>query len=193
MIIIRPVKNSLNSAAFFDRDGIINEEVGYCHKIEDFIFVPGVLDVMRFLQKKYNHLIIITNQAGIAKGMYTESEYNNLTTWMLSKLKAEGISISKVYYCPHHPQGISPYNIDCTCRKPNIGMILQAFSDFNIDPKTSILLGDKLTDIEAAKKACLSKAILMGTGHSLSDIDILKADKYYSNMKDLLSSLCDEC
>ena len=153
MTISKRVTPSKASAVFLDRDGVINVEVSYCHKIANFKFVPGVFDVLRLLQQQYDHLIIVTNQAGIARGYYTEDDFLRLTVWMKKELALEGINISHVYYCPHHPAGLPPYNIECDCRKPLPGMLLAAIAEYNIETSTSVLFGDKRSDLEAARNA----------------------------------------
>lgn len=144
----------MNKAMFLDRDGVINIDKGYVYKIEDFEFIDGIIEILREYQEKGYLLIIITNQAGIARGYYTEDDYLVLNRWMIDKLQGQGINITKVYYCPHHPEhGIGKYKKDCNCRKPKPGMIQKAVRDFNIDLSNSILIGDKASDVEAGIKA----------------------------------------
>jgi len=145
----------MNKALFLDRDGVINIDKHHVYKISDFDFVEGIFD----LCQKYQHLgyliIVITNQAGIAKGYYTESDFAILTDWMINEFKLRGIKISKVYYCPHHPDFTTP----CDCRKPNPGMILAAQKEFDINLAESVLIGDKDSDIEAGRRAGIAKLI----------------------------------
>lgn len=136
-------------ALFLDRDGTINVEKNYVFRKEDFEFIPGVLDIIRKYQDDGFLIIIITNQAGIARGYYSEDDYFILTEWMLGKFEEEGIKITKVYYCPHHPA----FTGDCNCRKPKPGMITTALHEFNINPNLSILIGDKKSDILAGQNA----------------------------------------
>ncbi|GAA0471178.1 MULTISPECIES: D-glycero-beta-D-manno-heptose 1,7-bisphosphate 7-phosphatase [Tatumella] len=185
MTITKPVILSKASAVFLDRDGVINEEVNYCHKINDFRFVDGVIETLLLLQEKFTFLIVITNQAGIARGYYSEEQFNELTEWMNSRLKKAGVNITHVYYCPHHPAGIYPYNIDCECRKPKPGMLISAINDYNIDPDTSLFIGDKRSDIEAAIAAGISTTWLMGTGHQVSPDDKELSDDFFSSMRDV--------
>ena len=93
----------MKKALFLDRDGVINKEKNYLYKIEDFEFIDGVFDTCRYFQDLGYLIIVITNQAGIARGKYTEKDFEILTTWMLKEFEKENITISKVYYCPHHP------------------------------------------------------------------------------------------
>jgi len=139
----------MNKALFLDRDGVINIDKNYVHKIKDFEFIDGIFDLCDFFQKKDFLIFIITNQAGIARGYYNEKDFSNLTTWMLKEFSKRGIEITKVYYCPHHPD----FTGECNCRKPKPGMILRAKEEFNVDLTNSILIGDKNSDIEAGIKA----------------------------------------
>lgn len=185
MIISKPVSSSKKTAVFLDRDGVINREVNYCHKIEDFIFVSGVIEALKMLQRKFDHLFIVTNQAGIGKGFYTEKQYSTLTSWMISRLADEGVNITKVYFCPHHISGVYPYNINCDCRKPKPGMINQAVREYNIDVSKSILIGDKSSDMQAAQNANLKRKILMGTGHVTTLEDRFLSDLFFNSMAQL--------
>jgi D-glycero-D-manno-heptose 1,7-bisphosphate phosphatase len=139
----------MNKGLFLDRDGVINQEINYLHRIKDVIFIEGIFEICRFYQKNGFQLFIITNQAGIAKGYYSEEDFQNLTDWMNEEFKKEGIQITKVYHCPHHPDITG----DCSCRKPHPGMILEAQQEFHLDLSKSILIGDKLSDIEAGQNA----------------------------------------
>ncbi len=115
---------------FLDRDGTINEEVNYLHRPEDFRFVPGVPEALRRLHEAGYLLIVITNQAGIARGYYTEADCENLNRYMAEKLAEQGAVLTAAYYCPHHPiHGIGKYHKDCNCRKPKDGLMLQALVD----------------------------------------------------------------
>ncbi|QGY43117.1 D-glycero-beta-D-manno-heptose 1,7-bisphosphate 7-phosphatase [Maribellus comscasis] len=142
-----------NKALFLDRDGTINIEKNYVYKIEDFEFIPGIFDLISDYQKEGFLIFIVTNQSGIARGMYTEIDYEILTRWMINQFKQKGIYITKVYHCPHHPEITG----ECNCRKPNPGMILQAIETYNISPVNSVLIGDKKRDFLAGKKAGIGK------------------------------------
>ena len=108
-----------NRAVFLDRDGTINEDRHYLYKIEDFAFLPGVVEALRLLQEAGFLLIVVTNQSGIGRGYYTEADFQKLNTWMLSELKHQGITVAATYYCPHLPDAKIPqYRKDCDCRKP---------------------------------------------------------------------------
>ncbi len=138
-----------SKALFLDRDGTINIEKNYIYRIEDFEFIPGVLELIQKYFDSGYLIIIITNQAGIARGFYSEEDYFRLTRWMLNEFELNGIKITKVYHCPHHPDITG----SCNCRKPKPGMILQAIEEFNINPAASVLIGDKKSDILAGENA----------------------------------------
>jgi len=108
-----------NKAVFLDRDGVINEDFGYVHKIENFYIYDEVFPALKKLQDAGFKLIVITNQSGIGMGYYTEEDFKKVNEYMLKTLKERGINIDKVYYCPHHPEGTVPeYRMKCNCRKP---------------------------------------------------------------------------
>ena len=152
----------LNKALFLDRDGVINVDRGYVHLREDFHFQEGIFELCRAAQTLSYLLIIVTNQAGIARGYYTESEFLELTDWMIGKFADQRVHISRVYYCPHHPvHGVGAYKRDSPNRKPRPGMLLQARADFGLDLTSSALIGDKLTDIQAAEAAGVGMKILL--------------------------------
>ncbi len=136
-----------NKAVFFDRDGTINSDKGhyYIFKKEDFVFNPGIIDGMKKLNAAGYLLFVVTNQGGIAKGLYTDSNVNDVHKYMCKVLSENGIEIKKIYYCPHH-ESISA----CKCRKPHPGMFIQAIDEFNINPSESFMIGDSNRDIEAA-------------------------------------------
>jgi len=147
-------------ALFLDRDGVINVERNYVYRIEDFEFVPGIFGVCRSAQDAGLVPIVITNQAGIGRGYYTEDDFQRITAWMLDQFWSRGIRIGRVYHCPFHPTaGIGEYRRESFDRKPNPGMILKASDDFALDLANSVLVGDKDSDLEAGHAA--------GVGHNL--------------------------
>ena len=134
-------------ALFLDRDGIINEDTAYPHKPEQIRFIDAVFPLCRQAAEKGYFLIVITNQAGVARGMFREEAVKALHAWMLEEFRARGIEIAKFYYCPHHPEArVAAYRLSCSCRKPKSGMIEQAVKDFNIDVSQSFVIGDKPSD-----------------------------------------------
>lgn len=142
-------------ALFLDRDGTINVENNYVYKIEDFEFQPGIFELIRKYQTEGYLIFIITNQSGIARGFYSEKDFTVLNNWMLEKFSSERIEITKVYYCPHHPEITG----SCDCRKPKAGMIIQAIEHFNISAVNSVLIGDKKRDILAGENAGIGKNV----------------------------------
>lgn len=168
----------MNKAIFLDRDGTINVEKNYLYKIEDFEFLPGVIQGLKLLQDAGFLLIVITNQSGIARGLYREEDFNKLNTWMLETLKNKGINITHVYYCPHHPDAvIDLYKLDCECRKPKIGMFRQAICDYNIDLNQSYSIGDKLRDT-TIRDYSINKCYLVGVNEKSEIINEVKNGKY---------------
>ena len=150
-------------ALFLDRDGVINVNYGYVHKIEDFEFIDGIFDLARAAAAKNYVICIVTNQAGIGRGYYTTDQFNDLTEWMKDRFAEKGAQIDAVYFCPHHPEmGLNEYHRHCDCRKPAPGMIRKAELEHSIDIEHSLLIGDRLSDIECAKAAGIKTAILIG-------------------------------
>jgi D-glycero-D-manno-heptose 1,7-bisphosphate phosphatase len=124
-------------AFFVDRDGVINIDKGYVHKIKDFVFTNGIFDALNFIQAQGYHIFIITNQSGIGRGLFSENEFLELTNWMLNEFNINGIKIQTVEFCPHLP------NEFCSCRKPNIGLMDKLCAIFPIDKINSWVVGDK--------------------------------------------------
>ena len=152
-------------AIFLDRDGVINKEVNYLHKIEDFEFINGIFEACQYLAKLGYEIIVITNQSGIARKIYSESDYQIVTSWMVSQFKKNNINILDIFHCPHSP------NSNCNCRKPKPGMLLEAKNMHNIDMQNSWLIGDKETDITAANCSGISNTILVKSGHKINEAD----------------------
>jgi D-glycero-D-manno-heptose 1,7-bisphosphate phosphatase len=143
-----------DKALFLDRDGVINVERGYVHRPESFEFIPGIFELCRAAQSLGYLLIVVTNQAGIARGYYSEADFGALTDWMMDRFMEQNIEIARVYYCPYHPVfGVGEYQRDSPDRKPNPGMLLRAKSEWNLDMASSILIGDKASDMEAGGAA----------------------------------------
>lgn len=152
-------------AVFLDRDGTINEEVHYLHRPEDLRLLPGAAEAIRMLKEAGFTLIVITNQAGVARGYYTCGDVEALHVYMNKQLQKEGGVIDAFYYCPHHPlHGIGEYKVVCHCRKPDIGMFEMAEKDFAVDKSRSYMIGDKELDIEAGHNYGV-ESILVGTGY----------------------------
>tara|TARA_Y100001968_G_scaffold323610_1_gene361589 strand:+ start:572 stop:1129 length:558 start_codon:yes stop_codon:yes gene_type:complete len=164
-------QTKINKAIFIDRDGVINEDYGYVYKIIDFKFCLGTIEALTLLQKSGYLLIIITNQSGIDRGLYSQKDYELLTSYYLRVLSSKGIFVTATYHCPHHPLfSKEPFN-DCDCRKPKPGMFLKASKDFDISLKDSIAIGDKTRDLQAAFAAGIEKRILISKDQSPNSID----------------------
>jgi D-glycero-D-manno-heptose 1,7-bisphosphate phosphatase len=164
-------------AVFIDRDGVINEERNYVHRISDFVLLPGVVEGLTLLRNAGYRLIVVTNQAGIARGYYAQDEMDRLHDHMRELLAKHGVSLDAIYFCPHHPQGsIEHLSIECNCRKPSPGMVVQASRDFDLNLATSVLIGDKLSDVQAGKRAGVGRTVLVESGHPLEPEDRLEAN-----------------
>ena len=148
---------------FLDRDGVINKEVNYLHKIDDFEFIDGIFDTCQHFQSLGYRIIIITNQSGIYRGYYTEDDYQKLTQWMLTQFENKNINILDIFHCPHGPDST------CDCRKPMPGMFLSAKTKHNIDMKQSWMIGDKEVDVIAANEAGIENTILVRSGHRIDE------------------------
>jgi D-glycero-D-manno-heptose 1,7-bisphosphate phosphatase len=146
-------------ALFLDRDGVINHDAGYTHKIEDFAFIDGIFAVARWAAAGWP-VIVVTNQGGIGKGLYTEADFAVLTEWVEARFAADGGPILQTYYSPYHPNGTGPFAGDSRCRKPNPGMLLDAATDHDLNLADSILVGDKESDMEAAFRVGIRRRIL---------------------------------
>ena len=159
----------MRQAIFFDRDGVLNEEVGYLYEVERFKWIDGARDAIKLCNERGLLTVVVTNQSGIARGFYTAREVDNLHAYMQKSLAEVGAHIDAFYYCPHHPEGKIPeFSIVCDCRKPKPGLILRACAELDINPAQSILFGDSKRDIEAAQAAGLRAGILF-TGGNLLD------------------------
>ena len=148
---------------FLDRDGVINKEVNYLHKIDDFEFIDGIFDTCQHFQSLGYKIIIITNQSGIYRGYYTENDYQKVTQWMLTQFTNEDINILDTFHCPHGPDST------CNCRKPKPGMFLNAKTKYNIDMKNSWMIGDNEIDVIAANAAGIGNTILVRSGYRIDE------------------------
>jgi D-glycero-D-manno-heptose 1,7-bisphosphate phosphatase len=154
---------------FLDRDGVINEEVNYLSSPELLTLLPGAAQAIRQLNQRRVPVIVVSNQAGVARGYFSEEEVLKIHDKLSNLLSREGAQIDRYYYCPHHPtEGRGLYRIDCECRKPKPGLLLRAGSEMGLDLEQSFLVGDNVTDIEAGMRAgVISILVLTGYGESL--------------------------
>ena len=144
---------------FLDRDGVINKDINYLHKIDDFIFIDGIFDICQCFRKLGYELIVVTNQSGIYRNLFTETDYQKLTYWMSNQFRDKGINILDIFHCPHGPKS------NCSCRKPKSGMLIEAQIKYNIDMENSWMIGDKERDILAASQAGIKNTILLNDSY----------------------------
>lgn len=186
---MKPAEVVVGKAAFLDRDGVINHERHYLCQPEQFEFIEGVFEACRHLQALGYLLVVVTNQSGIARGLYSEAQFEALTDWMLQHFAEQQIHITAVYHCPHlfQPDAPdSPYNRECDCRKPMPGMLLRAMAEHQIDPERSLMVGDKGVDLLAAANAGVTRRILVQSGHALSESDLELADEVWPSLRSAL-------
>jgi D-glycero-D-manno-heptose 1,7-bisphosphate phosphatase len=161
---------------FLDRDGVINKEVNYLHKIMDCEFIPGIFEACNYFQNIGFKIIIITNQSGIARGFFGESDYQNLTEWIIQQFKLNNVDLLDVFHCPHVADS------GCNCRKPKPGMFIAAKKKYNINMKESWAIGDSERDITAASLAGIKNTILFRSSYKIDEEN--SRAKYYLNSFD---------
>lgn len=154
------------TAIFIDRDGTINVEKNYLHRIEEWEWIPGSVDAIKAFNNAGFLVIVISNQAGVARGMYTDADINILHSYVDSELARQDARIDAYYYCPHHPE--FGQGRHCTCRKPSPELLFRAQSDWNLDLSKSWMIGDKMSDIEAGKSAGV-RCVLVATGYGAEE------------------------
>ena len=165
-------------ALFLDRDGVVNEEVGYLHRAEEVRFVEGIFSLCRTAAGLGYRLIVVTNQAGIARGYYTEEDFEALTEFMRGELRGEGIELDAVYCCPFHPEhGVGRYKQEHEDRKPGTGMLRRGVREFGVELSESVMVGDRCSDVGAANAAGLRQMFLIsGTEAGECGGDYLKVE-----------------
>jgi D-glycero-D-manno-heptose 1,7-bisphosphate phosphatase len=153
----------MTRALFLDRDGVVNEEVGYLHRPDEVRFVDGIFSLCRTAAGLGYRLIVVTNQAGIARGYYSEADFEALMEFMRGELRVEGVELDAVYYCPFHPEhGVGKYKQEHEDRKPGTGMLRRGAREFGVELSESVLVGDRCSDVGAANAAGLTQAFLIG-------------------------------
>jgi len=157
-------------AVFLDRDGTVCEEVGYLSEVKDLRLIPGSARAIRQIRQAGWKVVIISNQSGVARGYMTEETVRIIHTALREMLLKEGAEIDGIYYCPHHPKGNPPYDIQCNCRKPEVGMLRQADKDLDLDLNRSIVIGDKLSDVQTAQRLNIP-GILVLTGFGKGELE----------------------
>ena len=172
-----------NPAIFLDRDGVINVDTGYVYLVDDFKFIDGVIDALLQLKQKGYLLVVVTNQSGIARGLFTEEQFMSLTEWMDWSLADRGVDLDGIYFCPHHPsEGSDQYRKSCTCRKPGPDMLLDAVKHLDIDLTRSYMVGDKPSDMKAAINAGVAHEILVETGKAITEEGRALAEAIYPSL-----------
>ena len=179
-------------AVFLDRDGVITQDPPhYAHKANQLRLIPNSAEAIRLLNKNNFKVIVISNQSGVARGYYHEEETHIFNKALEKELKKKDADIDYFYYCPHHPEAIiKKYRIECNCRKPKPGMIQKASNDLNIDLSQSYMIGDRLSDILAGKKAgCKTIHVLTGVGQNQLSKFKIDADFTSKNLYDAVEKV----
>lgn len=179
-------------AVFIDRDGVINVDHGYVHTTDDFEYVEGIFAACKKLKEMGYLLVLVTNQSGIARGMFTEDEFLSLTEWMDWNFVDNGVEFDGIYYCPHHPEGQGDYRQECDCRKPKPGMLISARDYLKIDMAQSVMIGDKADDMTAAKAAEVGTKILVRTGKPVTEVGEQLADVVLDSVADVPAWLASQ-
>lgn len=158
-----------NRAVFLDRDGTINEEVNYLHRIEDFRLIPGAPQAIKILKEAGFFVVVVTNQSGVARGYFDMAAVQAIHRHLDAELAKIGTSVDAYYICPHHPEhGVGEYRKDCVCRKPLPGMLMEAAENLSIDLSRSFMVGDKRADFEAGSQAGCT-ALMVRTGYGIAE------------------------
>ncbi len=158
-------------AVFLDRDGTINEEIGYLSDPEKVCLIPGAAEALVRLKMAGFRLVVVSNQSGVARGLFTEDDLHKVNLKLADLLEAKGAKVDAYYFCPHHPR--HGEMVDCECRKPKTGMAVSASEKFGIDLSSSYFVGDKATDIELGKNAG-GKTVLVLTGFGSEEKALLE-------------------
>jgi D-glycero-D-manno-heptose 1,7-bisphosphate phosphatase len=170
-------------AVFLDRDGVINVDHGYVHRVEHFSFVPGSDAALARLQAAGWHLVVVTNQSGLARGLYSIDDYERFTAHLREQLAERGVHLDAVLHCPHLPDAaVAQYRLACDCRKPKPGMLLQAARKLSLDLGASVMVGDKPSDLQAGRAAGVGRCVLVRSGHALEPGAEQQADAVYDDL-----------
>ena len=182
-------------ALFLDRDGVVNVDHGYVHTIERFEFVDGIFEFCAQAAASGFELVIVTNQSGIARGLFSEAQFHELMAWLGQQFASRGLKLARYYYCPDHPDGMGRYRRRSFMRKPAPGMLLRAADDLDLDLSRCVLIGDRESDIAAGRAAGLAATIHHATGASpapgdanVSVADLTQAREWLAGWNDAYSA-----
>lgn len=185
--------NQTKKAVFLDRDGVLNEEVQYLHRIEDFVWIPQAPAAIRRLNQAGFLTIVVTNQAGVARGFFSENDVNHLHRFIAEQLQPFGANIDAFYYCPYHEEGtVAAYRCKSDLRKPETGMFLRAIDEWHIDPVRSFVVGDKNSDIEPGRRLGI-KTILVETGYGAEHKATTNADYIETDLSAAVARILQIC
>ncbi len=170
---------------FLDRDGVLTEERGYICSVEELTVFPYTTECIRQIHKKGYYAIVLTNQSGVARGLFDEDELLKMNSYLIQKT-----GVDAVYYCPHHPEGkVEKYKKECQCRKPEIGMFQMACQEFDIDMTNSYMVGDRAGDILAGQEAGV-RTILLESGYGTAGLEKeIEPDYIFPDLRDIISVL----
>lgn len=173
-------------AIFLDRDGTLNVDHGYVHEIDNFEFIDGTIEALQALKKMGYALVLVTNQSGIARGLFTEDQFMQLTEWMDWSLADRDVDLDGIYFCPHLPDAtVEAYRQQCDCRKPQPGMLLSAQQHLDIDMASSYMVGDKIEDMQAALAAGVGTKVLVRSGKPVTAEGEAAADWVINSLAEL--------
>ena len=170
----------MNKAIFLDRDGVVNVEVDYLHRPEDVILIPGLAAALRLIHAAGYLAIVVSNQSGVARGMYGMDDVKAVEEQICRMLKAEGPDVPDAfYYCPHHKKGTVPeLSFECECRKPKPGMFLKAKDDWQLDLSQSYMVGDRMSDLHGGMAAGCANAVLVLTGYGENEAETARSEGF---------------
>jgi D-glycero-D-manno-heptose 1,7-bisphosphate phosphatase len=173
----------MRRAVFLDRDGVINVDHGYTHRIEDLQFIAGSPEAMALLHGAGWRLVVVTNQSGIARGLFSSEDYERFTAHLRAQLQARGVHLDAVFHCPHLPDAaVAAYRQACDCRKPGPGMLLRAARELTLDLAGSVIVGDRLSDVQAGRAAGVGRCVLVRSGQPIDADEARQADGVFDNL-----------
>lgn len=170
-------------AVFLDRDGVITVDHGFTHRVEDFQFIAGSAQAMGLLQAAGWRLVVVTNQSGMARGLFTNQDYERFTAHLRAQLQRAGVHLDAVLHCPHLPDAtVASYRVACDCRKPAPGMLLRAARELSLDLGASVMVGDRLSDVQAGRAAGVGRCVLVRSGQPIGTEAARLADAVFDDL-----------